>query len=77
MRTEISAVREVPPPAGDEGKLADLLEETARAADLADDSSRLIVTDEAAANDKAGQAAALISDANDRFASYGLTTCAQ
>jgi hypothetical protein len=76
-RTEIAAVRNVPPATGDEQRLAHILDETNRGLELADESSRLIVTDQTTANQRAGAALTLFRDINREFAAYGLTTCAQ
>lgn len=76
-RTESVAVRQVPPPPADKQKLADILGETDRAAELGDESSRLILVDETAANQRVAAAVPLITDANRKLAAYGLTTCAR
>lgn len=77
VRSGISAVRNVPPPAGDEQEITGMLDETNHALELGDESSRLISTDVSAANQRAAQADALLRDANTKLAAYGLTTCAQ
>jgi hypothetical protein len=77
MRSGLSAIRNVPPPAGDEQRIAGILDETNHALGLGDESSRLISTDATTANQRAEEAVALLRDANSKLAAYGLTTCAQ
>jgi hypothetical protein len=74
---EVAAVRRIPPPPGDEAHLASIWRQTQRGTEMGEASTRLVYTDVRRAQAAFDAGVRMITAANRRLATYGLTTCAE